>query len=59
MERLCNVNQAADALGIKVRTIRQWIHTGKIKAGKYPVSNRWYIAESEIRRLRNEQQSGE
>lgn len=59
MERFYNVNKAADALGIKVRTIRQWIHTGKIKAGKYPVSNRWYIAESEIRRLRNEQQSGE
>ena len=59
MEKLYNVNQAADALGIKVRTIRQWIHTGKIKAGKYPVSNRWYIAESEIRRLRDEQQSGE
>ena len=59
MERLYNVNQAAEALGIKVRTIRQWIHTGKIKAGKYPVSNRWYIAESEIRRLRDEQQSGE
>lgn len=59
MERFYNVNRAADALGIKVRTLRQWIHTGKIKAGKYPVSNRWYIAESEIRRLRDEQQSGE
>ena len=59
MERLYNVNQAADALGIKVRTIRQWIHTGKLKAGKYPVSNRWFVSESEIRRLRNEQRSGE
>lgn len=31
----------------------------ELKAGKYPVSNRWFISESEIRRLRNEQQSGE
>lgn len=59
MEKLYTIDKAAAALGLKVRTVRQWIHTGKIKAGKYPVSNRWFIAESEIERLRNEQKSGE
>lgn len=48
-----------ELLGIKVRTVRQWIRDGKINAFKYDVSNRWFIPESEIRRLRNEQQSGE
>ena len=50
-EKMYNIRQASNLLGIKVRTVREWIRTGKIKAGKYEVSNRWFIAESEIERL--------
>lgn len=50
-KRYYNVRQAANLLGIKVRTVREWIRKGKIKAGKYDVSNRWYIPDSEIERI--------
>lgn len=52
MERNYSLAQTAVLLGIKVRTLRTWIVNGKIKAQKYPCSNRWFISESEIRRLR-------
>lgn len=58
-EKHYNLREAAEILGIKIRTAREWVHKGKLRAHKYPVSNRWYVAESEIERLRNEQQSGE
>ena len=46
-----NIRQASMLLGIKVRTVREWIRSGKIQAIKYPVSARWFIPESEITRL--------
>ena len=53
MEKNYSVRQAGDLLGIKVRTVREWIRKGKLKAVKYDVSNRWFIPEEEIRRLTN------
>lgn len=53
MEKYYSLRKAGEMLGIRVRTCRQWIHDGKIVAIKYPSSNRWYISESEIVRLRN------
>ena len=50
-EKMYNVRQASNLLGIKVRTVREWIRNGKLKADKYTVSNRWFISESEIERL--------
>lgn len=52
-EKNYNIVKTAELLGIKVRTVRQWIRDGKIKAVKYEVSNRWFIPESEIERLKN------
>lgn len=52
-EKMYNVRQASNLLGIKVRTVREWIRNGKLKAQKYMESNRWFIAESEIRRIKN------
>lgn len=54
MEKRYSIRQASELLGIKVRTVREWIRLGKIKATKYEVSNRWFISESEIKRLRGE-----
>lgn len=51
--KMYNIRQASNLLGIKVRTVREWIRNGKLKAGKYDVSNRWFIPESEIERLTN------
>ena len=35
------IREVAEILGLKVRTIREWIKTGKIEAGK--IGNRWFI----------------
>jgi predicted site-specific integrase-resolvase len=53
-EKYYNIISAADLLGIKVRTAREWIRIGKIKAIKYPASNRWFISAEEIKRVRGE-----
>lgn len=42
------IRQTAEALGLKVRTIREWVKTDRIKAEK--VGNYWVIPESEIER---------
>ena len=51
MEKRYSLREAAPLLGIKVRTLREWIRLGKIQAIKYEVSNRWYITQSEIERV--------
>lgn len=51
MEKGYSLRQAADALGIKVRTARHWVSIGRIKANKIPGTRRWLILESEIKRL--------
>ena len=50
-EKNYSIRQASELLGVKVRTVREWIKTGKLKAYKYDISNRWYIHESEVLRL--------
>jgi excisionase family DNA binding protein len=40
------IREVADALGLKVRTIREWIRKGKIRAGK--IGGHWYIPIEEI-----------
>lgn len=51
MERGYNLIQTAELLGIKVRTVREWVGKGKIHAGKIEGSRRWIVMESEIKRL--------
>ena len=53
MDRFYSIRQASNLLGIKVRTVREWIRRGKLKAVKYGVSNRWFISEDEIRRIQD------
>lgn len=54
VENVYNISQAAKLLGVKVRTVRSWLVSGKIIGKKYEVSNRWFIPESEIKRVRGE-----
>ena len=55
IERGYNLNEVAELLGLKVRTVRQWVKDGKVKATKIAGSRRWIVTESEIRRLRGEE----
>ena len=55
MERCYNLNEVATLLGVKVRTLRWWISTGKLKAFKLAGTNRWAVAESEIERLQRKE----
>jgi excisionase family DNA binding protein len=45
------VKEAAKMLGIKVRTLREWIRVGKIKAEKDTNDWYWLIPESEVQRI--------
>ena len=54
MEKFYSLRQAAVMLGIKTRTARAWVHDGKLSAIKYPGNDRWYVAGSEIERVRGE-----
>lgn len=59
MEQAYNLNQVASLLGIKVRTVRCWIKTGKIHGRKLSGTNRWIVMESEIKRVRGEEREDE
>lgn len=53
MEKGYNVIQASEMLGVQARTVRGWIHEGKLQAQKLAGTRRWIILESEIERMRN------
>lgn len=50
MENGYGITEAAVRLGMKARTVREWIRSGKIKAHKN-ASGKWVIMESEIGRI--------
>lgn len=47
---MLTIRQVAKLLGIKVRTIREWIRKGKIKAVKIGNDRTWYIPKEEVKR---------
>lgn len=51
MEQGYTLKEVADILGLKVRTMRQWVHDGKMKAVKPADGKQWMVLESEVRRL--------
>ncbi len=53
IEKGYNLLQVAELIGLKVRTVRLWAQTGKIKATKIPGTSRWIVSESEVKRLLN------
>ena len=54
MEKAYNIKQSAELLGIKPRTVRQWIYDGKISAIKINGTRYWLIFESQIKKLRGD-----
>ena len=51
------LSEVATALGLQVRTIRKYIHNGKLKGYKTE-SNHWVIPKAEVDRLKEEMQDG-
>lgn len=54
IEKNYSIKQAAKILGIQIRTVREWIKNGMIKAKKYEGCPMWFIAESEIERIQKD-----
>lgn len=52
------IKQAANILGIKVRTAREWIRLGKMRAEKDEISRRWKISQQEIERIYSGKEPG-
>ncbi len=51
MEKNYSLRKASVILGIKVRTLRWWVTTGKVKAFKLRGGRMWMIPQSELERL--------
>lgn len=56
MEKHYDLIQTAELVGLKVRTLRQWIRDGRLNAKKIPGGQKWVVSESEIKRLQNEEE---
>ena len=54
-DKFYSLRLTAELLGIKVRTLRDWIVKGKIEAIKYPNSRMWFIPAREINRIKKGQ----
>lgn len=55
MEKMYSLVETAEILGVKVRTLREWLKTGFIMGHRYPNKPKWYIPQSEIDRLQNKE----
>ena len=53
VEKSYKLRDVADILGVKVRTVRQWVHDGRIEATKVAGGKHWFVKESEIRRVQD------
>lgn len=51
MEKNFDLLETSKILGVKVRTIREWVKSGFIVAKKYDGKHKWYISETEIERI--------
>lgn len=49
-----SIREAAIAIGVKVRTIRDWIANRKILAHKAKNNWYWLVSEDEVERVKNE-----
>lgn len=54
IEKNYSIREAAEVLGIKVRTVREWLRRGIVHGKKYENCPMWFIPESEIKRLQKD-----
>lgn len=50
-QKFYTLRDVADMLGIQVRTVREWLRKGKLKAIKYENCRMWFVPQSEIDRI--------
>lgn len=53
MEKMYNLREASELLGISVRTLRLWITKGVLIAKKYENGRNLIISEKEIERIKD------
>lgn len=53
------LQEAANEIGIQIRTAREWLKKGKLKAEQDEYNHRWRVSEEEVRRLRLEKDGNE
>ena len=53
MEKYYSLNETAEILGVKIRTLRKWLKDGFLMAHRYEGKKKWYVSQSEIDRLQN------
>lgn len=51
MEKMYDLVETAEILGVKVRTLREWLKTGFLIGHRYNGKPKWYVSQSEIDRL--------
>lgn len=52
MELYYSLREASTQTGVKVRTLRDWIGKGKIKAVRFEGTRYWMISAKEVDRLK-------
>jgi excisionase family DNA binding protein len=45
---LMTSGQAADLLGIPSRTMRRYLHTGRLRATQHPITGRWLVSQEDL-----------
>lgn len=53
MDKIYSLREASGYLRVAVRTLRYWAQIGKIKAVKTAGHGKWFITETELKRLQN------
>ena len=56
MEKNYSLVETAEILGVKVRTLREWLKDGSLQAFKYEGKKKWYVSQKEIERLQNKKE---
>ena len=51
LSKCYTIKETSVILGIKVRTVRDWLSRGNIKGYKSPQTKRWFISAEEIERI--------
>lgn len=51
MQKYYTLKQVSEITGVKMRTLRDWLSRGKLKAIKYPNQRRWFVSAEELNRL--------
>lgn len=49
--KLYTTDDVAEKMGVKVRTVRGWIQSGKLKAFKVKNTRRNYVTEEELQKF--------